>query len=63
YKLIYYYRNDPGPREWELFDLETDPMEMRSVYSDPAYADVVAELKEELLRLRSEVGDQDDPFV
>lgn len=62
YKLIYYYRNDPGPREWELFDLQTDPMEMCSVYNDPAYADVVAELKAELLRLRSEVGDQDDPF-
>ncbi len=62
YKLIYYYRNDPGPREWELFDLEEDPMEMCSVYNDPDYADVVAELKAELLRLRSEVGDQEYPW-
>jgi len=63
YKLIYYYRDDPGPQEWELFDLQNDPLEMRSVYGDPDYADVVTELKEELLRLRSEVGDQEDPWV
>lgn len=48
HKLIYFYELD----EWELFDLEKDPNEMRSVYSDPEYADVVAELKEELIRLR-----------
>jgi len=66
YKLIYYY-GDPldaagahGPRtdpEWELFDLENDPLEMRSVYDDPAYAEVVRELTDELYRLQSEAGD------
>jgi len=30
---------------------------MRSVYDDPAYAPVVAELKAELRRLRDQVGD------
>lgn len=62
YKLIFYYRADPGPQEWELFDLQEDPMELHSVYDDPAYAEVVTDLKEELLRLRSELGDQDDPW-
>ena len=62
YKLIFYHRTDPGPQEWELFDLQEDPLEMHSVYDDPAYAGVVAELKEELARLRSEVGDQEDPW-
>ena len=28
YKLICYYEEEPGPQEWELFDLEEDPMEM-----------------------------------
>ena len=66
YKLIYYY-GDPlgqkgavGPKmqpEWELFDLEKDPCELNSVYSDPEYADVVAELKAELERLQEKVGD------
>ncbi|MEZ4699351.1 MAG: sulfatase [Rhodothermales bacterium] len=50
YKLIYFYLVD----EWELFDLETDPDELTSVYDDPAYADVVAEMKTELERLRRE---------
>ncbi|MCK4872928.1 MAG: sulfatase [Phycisphaerales bacterium] len=48
YKLIHFYRLD----EWELYDLRKDPDEMRSVYADPAYADVVAKLKTELVRLR-----------
>ena len=67
YKLIYYY-GDPlgqegavGPKtepEWELFDLEKDPCEMNSVYADPEYAEVVAELKVELRRLQEKVGDE-----
>jgi len=69
YKLIYYYADacgmekaidDPRQPEWEMFDLEKDPCELRSVYSDPAYAPVVAELKDELHRLQSAVGDK--PF-
>ena len=63
YKLIFYYEEEPGPQEWELFDLEEDPMEMCSVYDDPDYAEVVAELKDELARLRSEVGDQTNPWL
>jgi len=66
YKLIYYYgkplgmagANEPAtPPEWELFDLEKDPREMRNVYHDPAYASVVKELKAELARLQKEFGD------
>jgi len=50
YKLIYYYEID----EWELFDLERDPDELRSVYGDPEYGPVVEELKERLAELRAE---------
>ena len=68
YKLIYYYGQALGaagaidretPPEWELFDLEKDPHEMHNVYPDAAYADVVAELKQELQRLRNELGDDE----
>jgi len=52
HKLVHYY--DIG--EWELFDLQKDPDELGSVYDDPAYAEVVAELKAELARLRKENG-------
>ncbi|MBD2847576.1 sulfatase [Paenibacillus sp. IB182496] len=57
YKLIYYYAQALGTSgsvdedrapEWELFDLERDPHELRNVYADPAYADTVAALKREL---------------
>ncbi len=55
YKLIHYYLLD----EWELFDLEKDPEELKSVYGDPAYADVVKRLKVELKRLQKHYGDTD----
>jgi len=54
--LAYFYTTD----EWELFDLEKDPRQLRSVYSDPAYAATVARLKAELTRLRAEFKDNSD---
>ncbi len=58
HKLIHYYEID----EWELFDLERDPREMRSVFTDPEYADVVAQLTERLGQLRDQYAvPEDDP--
>ena len=48
YKLIHFY--DLG--EWELYDLQKDPTEMKSVYADPAYAEAAKEMSAELERLR-----------
>ena len=71
HKLIYYYAealdatgaiDDPRPPEWELFDLEKDPMEMNSVYDDPSYGGIVRELKAELARLRNEAQDERTPW-
>jgi arylsulfatase A-like enzyme len=62
FKLIYYYKDDPGPREWELFDLEKDPYEMRNVVNEPEYAEVVEQLKAELHRLRVLYEDDEDPW-
>jgi len=56
YKLIHFYTLD----EWELFDLETDPDEMQSVYGDPAYAEIQTELHAELDRLREELAVPED---
>ncbi len=60
YKLIYFYQID----EWELFDLQEDPNELRNVYSDPTYAVVAADLKTELTRLRTQyqVPEDDTPL-
>jgi len=48
YKLVYFYTLD----EWEFYDLESDPHEMRSQYDNPEYASKIKELKHELTRLR-----------
>jgi arylsulfatase A-like enzyme len=53
YKLVRFDR--PDVDAWELFDREKDPHELRSVYDDPAYAGVVADLKQELGRLRAQL--------
>jgi len=63
HKLIYYYRDDPGPQEWELFDLEEDPHELINVYDDARYAETVEALQARLAQLRIEFGDETDPWV
>ncbi|MEN6404358.1 MAG: sulfatase/phosphatase domain-containing protein, partial [Armatimonadia bacterium] len=62
YKLIYYYEPLPGPQEWELFDLEKDPLELNNVYGQPEYAGVVNELEGRLKTLRKDVGDLTNPW-
>jgi len=49
HKLINYYQLG----EWELFDLEEDPNELKNVYGQDDYADVQKELLAELERLRT----------
>jgi arylsulfatase A-like enzyme len=70
YKLVQYYgrslglpgtTDEPRPEEWELFDLERDPFELRSVHDEPEYAAVRADLTERLAYLQRELGD--DPTV
>jgi arylsulfatase A-like enzyme len=53
YKLVRFDR--PDVDYWELFDLQDDPRELRSVYDDPANAQTVARLKGEIERLRREL--------
>jgi arylsulfatase A-like enzyme len=52
YKLVHFY--EPNLDDWELFDRKTDPQEMKSVYGDPAYAEVQKRLTAELRRLQRE---------
>ncbi len=61
YKLVYFY--EPEVNEWELFDLTSDPRELRSVYNQPDHAGVQHELEAELQRLRGNlrVPDPDPP--
>lgn len=61
YKLVRFY--EPQFDYWELFDLKTDPQELRSVYDRPEYAAIRRQLETELARLRKDlkVPDPDPP--
>lgn len=50
HKLMNFY--DLG--EWELYDLETDPNELKNQFANPDFADEVARLRKELNRLREQ---------
>jgi arylsulfatase A-like enzyme len=50
YKLMNYYDLE----EWELYDLETDPQEMKNQYENPDFAKVRENLHQELDRLREQ---------
>ncbi|MCI0638110.1 MAG: sulfatase [Gemmataceae bacterium] len=66
YTLIHYYGKglkmkgakdiDHEP-EWELFDRQKDPEQIRNAFSDPSYAGVIRDLRAELERLRKELQD------
>jgi arylsulfatase A-like enzyme len=71
YKLIFFYGlpldatgalAEPTPAGWELYDLTKDPYELKNVYQEAAYADVVKDLKRQLFALKQEVGDPDDLY-
>ncbi|CAN5581055.1 N/A [soil metagenome] len=61
YKLVHFYEGNKA--YWELFDLKTDPNEMKSVYDSPDYMAIQKSLHEELTRLRKEldVPEKDAP--
>lgn len=63
YKLVHFYYDVD---EWELYDRLSDPKEMTNVYNDPAYNDVVIEMKSKLDELRKKYNDpyeNDDKFI
>ncbi|MBK3519247.1 sulfatase [Carboxylicivirga sp. N1Y132] len=72
YKLIFFYGlpldangavadNIIGPY-WELYDLKNDPSEMNNVYAHPDYADIIVNLKQELLQLKKQYRDEDSKY-
>lgn len=61
YKLVHFYT--PDLDNWELFDLQSDPHELRSIYGNPESAKIQVDLHQEVERLRKElkVPDPDPP--
>jgi arylsulfatase A-like enzyme len=67
YKLIYYYaqalgtsgsKEETRPPEWELFDLKNDPYEIKNLFTNPEYSNIVTLLKAEMKRLQQELLDE-----
>ncbi|MEM7790930.1 MAG: sulfatase [Verrucomicrobiota bacterium] len=55
WKLIRFYGPDvPDGEEWELFDRENDPHEVKSLYGNPEYKSQVQRLKTELAKLKEQ---------
>lgn len=57
YKLMHFYYDVD---EWEMYDLEKDPHEMRNVYNDEAYVQVREMMHQKLEELRRYYGDSDE---
>ncbi|MFV0540267.1 MAG: sulfatase [Aestuariibaculum sp.] len=63
YKLIHFYHD---VNEWELYDLKNDSTEMKNIYHNPEYAEVVKTLKRKLTELRKKYKDSpelDQKFI
>ena len=56
WKYIHYFEE---PEEFELYDIQNDPYEVNNLYANPAYTDVVAQLKARMIELRRELKDPD----
>ena len=68
YKLMFFYGdrlNMTGSEDktttpaWEFYDLQSDPRENHNAYNDPQYAKIIRQMKEEMLKLRKDVKDED----
>ena len=55
YKFIQYYKETP--QEFELYDLQEDPGELRNLTDDPAHSALRADLETQMAGLRKELGD------
>jgi len=50
------------PPAWEFYDLTEDPNEMNNAYHDPTYKNTIADLKQQLIKLREDLNETDDNY-
>ncbi|NJB35179.1 sulfatase [Croceivirga sp. JEA036] len=55
-----YTRNTPVA--WEFYDLSKDPKEMNNAYKDPAYEEIINNLKKELIQVREDLDETDKNY-
>lgn len=68
YKLALFYGQPLGMKgaqeqttdpAWEFYDLDVDPNELHNAYHNSDYAEIISEMKHELIRIRKLTGDTD----
>jgi len=57
YKLVHYYYDTD---EWELYDRQTDPQELKDFYDNPQYVSVKKKLHKRLDRIMKKYGDSEE---
>ena len=57
YKLVHFYYDID---EWELYDRKNDLAEMKNVYDDPKYAEIVKDLSKKLSAMRIKYKDSQE---
>jgi len=67
YKLIFFYGCTPDgkkqtPVAWEFYDLKKDPREMRNQYDNPEYSQIIADMKQELKKIREDLNETDEQY-
>jgi len=50
------------PPAWEFYDLTKDPQEMENKYKDPAYREIITELKAQLQKQREDLNETDKDY-
>ena len=56
YKLMHFYYDID---EWEMYDLENDPSEMKNIFNDSKYSEIKNTLLLQLSDLKTKYGDSD----
>ena len=67
YKLIFFYGSGTNgklttPVAWEFYDLEKDPTEMKNEYANPAYKQIIADMKADLRKIRKQLNESDEQY-
>ncbi|MEM9917244.1 MAG: sulfatase [Bacteroidota bacterium] len=56
------YKIEPTPKAWEFYDLQKDPRETVNRIDEPAYADIVEDMKKRLKHIRKELKETDEKY-
>jgi len=64
YKLIFFYGGPSGdtPVAWEFYDMQRDPYEMKNLYGDAEYKEIIEKMKEQLKETREALGETDENY-